>query len=382
MRVLSAISLLGLLALAGCGKFFPKTSGGGGGCTTNCAATDFLYVANQNTTTPSLAAFSIANSALTAVVTTPYKLSVLPTALVINPANTFLYVGSLTGNIYLYGINTDGSLTAENTGNPVASTLGVAAMKIDTTGAYLLVANAGASSISVFSINSTTGALTTVTGSPFTLTSAGTGSFANGVSHMIITPNNQFVYVSEGTSGVGILTFDVTTGKLTESGHLNSGNSTTDSDQGLASDPSSKFLFLTETGANALRVLTIGTNGALTELSTSPTATGRGPTAVIVDATGTYVYVTNRTDSTVSGFTLAASGTLTALSASPYTTGSNPVDLVEDNTKTYVAVANTGGSSDLEVFKISTTIPGQLVSFANATTGTDPTVPVVVAATH
>ncbi len=379
MRVLRFIPIIGLFMLAGCGKFFVPNSGGGG-CTTNCVATDFMYVANQSTTAPSLAAFTFASGTLAAATSTPYTLSVLPSSIVINPANTFLYVGSLSGSIFLYTINSDGTLTAQNNNNPVASTVGVAAMKIDSTGAYLLVANAGSLSMSVFSINSSTGALTLV-GASLTLQNGNaTGTTLN---HLLITPNNQYVYVSQGTSGVDILTFSSATGVLTEVGHLNSGNSATNSDQGLASDPSSQYLFVTETGVNAVRVLSIGTNGALKEVSGSPFKTGLGPSAVMVDPTGTYVYATNRTDNTISGFTLTATtGALAALPGSPYATGKTPVDIVEDNTKTYVATVNSGGSNDLAVFKFSTTSPGDLGTFANATTGTDPTIASAIAATH
>ncbi len=370
--------------LAGCGKFFVPVTSGGGGCTTNCNTNDFLYVANQNTTTPSLAGFSFATGSLTAVASTPYALSILPTSMVVNPANTFLYVGGLSGSIFLYAINSNGTLTAQSNGNAIASTVGIAAMKIDATGSFLITANEGSASVSVFAIDRTTGALTLGTGSPLALTGGNaTGTGTQALNHLLITPNNQFIYVSEGTAGVDILSFNATTGAVIETGHLNSGNSTTNSDQGLATDPSSKFLFVTETGVNGVRVFTIGTTGAITELASgSPFKTGLGPTSVLVDASGSYVYVTNRTDNTISGFVLAASGALTALTGSPFATGANPVDLIEDRSKTYLATANNGGNKDLHVYTFSTATPGALVASATATTGTDPTLPVALAATH
>jgi 6-phosphogluconolactonase (cycloisomerase 2 family) len=245
-------------------------------------------------------------------------------------------------------------------------------MRVDPTGQWLLVVDT-TPSIWVFGINATTGVLT----------QQGTqvGLDAGSVSHLYITPNGSFAYVSLGTVGVDILSFNTTTGNVAKIGFL-SPKASSNADIGLASDPSSKYLFVTETGINSLRILTINSNGSLTELSTSPVKTGLGPSQVIVSGGGSYVYVTNRTDGTVSGFALAVNGSLTALTGSPYTTGSAPVDLVEDKTSAYIGVACAGGNHDLQVFQIDTTTPGKLDAFATANTGTDPTLVSAIVATQ
>jgi DNA-binding beta-propeller fold protein YncE len=157
---------------------------------------------------------------------------------------------------------------------------------------------------------------------------------------------------------------------------------------GLASDPLSAFLFVAEINTG-LRVLSIGTGGSLKEVSGSPYATGTGPTGVILDATGTYVYVTNKGSNNISGFTLtAASGALTAITGSPFASGGLlPTTLVNDNTKQFVAVINSGsngseGNSDLQVFKFDTTTGGKLDPVSTGSTGTDPTTPLSIAASH
>ncbi len=61
--------------------------------------------------------------------------------------------------------------------------------------------------------------------------------------------------------------------------------STSPSDYGLASDPNSTFLFVAEINTG-LRVLSIGTGGALNEVSGSPYAVGTGPTGVITGSDG------------------------------------------------------------------------------------------------
>ena len=164
--------------------------------------------------------------------------------------------------------------------------------------------------------------------------------------------------------------------------------STSPSDTGLASDPLSAFLFVSEFNTG-LRVLSIGTGGSLKEVSGSPYAVGTGPNGVILDTTGSYVYVANKGSNNISAFTLtAASGKLTAIAGSPFASGGLlPIALVNDNTKKFVAVINSGsngsgGNSDLQVFSFDATTDGKLNPVSTGSTGTDPTTPLSIAASH
>lgn len=364
------------MLLAGCGKFFSKSTGGGG-CTTNCSTSaNTVYVANQRAAGPGVAGFSISNSGtLTAVSGSPYVINVLPTALAINPTETFLYVGSSANQIYLYAINGDGSLTVQNNGNPVAS-IAAAAMQVDATGGWLMVANAEGASVSVYAINGATGLLTAPTAGPVTL-NAGVGVS----SRLLITPANNYAYVSLGTAGLEVLTFSATTGIVTDAGHRPA-LAGQNADQALAIDSSSRFLFVSETGVNGVRVMSIGASGLLTEVANSPFLTGLGPSAILVDSTGSYVYVTNRTDNTVSAFVLTNSGTLLEVSGSPFATGNTPVAIAEDQSGKYVAIVSAGGNPDLQLFSFDATTAGKLDAQGSIATGTDPTIPVAIVATH
>lgn len=297
-----------------------------------------------------------------------------PNALAITPADTYVYASSLSGGIFAYTINSDGTLSVANGGSAVATNIYPMAMKVDPTGKWLIVADL-TPSVYVFSIDSSTGALT----------SAGNavGLDAGTVSNIYVTPSGSYVFISLGTVGVDILTFNTSSGVIGLN-QLLKPKSSGNGDFGLASDPNSKYLFVTETGINSLRILSINSTGSsiLTELSGSPVKTGLGPSQVMVTRDGSYVYVTNRTDNTISGFTLAANGALTALSGSPYTTGTSPVDITEDKTGGYIAVACIGGNPDMQVFAIDTTTPGKLDAFGSKTTGTDPTLASAIVATQ
>ena len=356
-----------------------------------------MYVANTSNSAkspPSVAGFSLTTTTTAATSTTPasstltlaptsgsaYSLGFVPSAMAINPANTYLYVASLTGGIYLYVINSNGSITVQNNGTAVASGFaGVIAssIQVDTTGAYLLVAGASTAttnaSVTVYSIASTTGLLTAL--GHLTVSKPGASN------RMTIAANDVNVFLTLGTGGTEAFTFNSTTGALTDVGNLPI-LAATNADQGVATNPTGTFAFVTETGTAGVRVLTIGSNGGLTEVAGSPFAAGTGPTGILVDSSGSYVYVTNRTDNTISGFVLAANGTLTPISGSPFDTGTTPVDIAEDSTGKYVGVVCNGGGQDLEVYSFDATTLGALDAAANATTGTDPTLPIAIVATH
>jgi 6-phosphogluconolactonase len=390
MRRFQGLCGLFLLCVAGCGGFFvPQTNSGGG---TNTG--DYIYVGNGNN--PFIAGFGVSSSgALSVLSGSPYNNGVAAQSMAVTPANTFLYAGTTNG-IYLYAINGNGSIAVQNSGSAVAQDMVATQMQVDSTGNYLLASgfgtSIGAQAIGIYTINTSTGLLTAVGGSPIPLYT-GNGSTPAVVTPtgLLITPSNSYVYVSLGSLGVQILTLGanglLATGS-TPSLLLPTSTSTSPSDQGLASDPLSAFLFVSEINTG-LRVLSIGTGGSLKEVSGSPYAVGTGPTGVIVDPTGSYVYVANKGSNNISAFTLtAASGQLTGIAGSPFASGGLlPIALVNDNSKKFVAVINSGsngsgGNNDMQVFKFDTTTNGKLDPVSTATTGTDPTNPQSIAASH
>jgi 6-phosphogluconolactonase len=390
MRRFQGLCGLFLLGLAGCGGFFVAQTNSGGGTNTG----DYLYVGNGNDTY--IAGFGLNSSgALSVLSGSPYNNGVAAQSLAVTPANTFLYAGTTNG-IYAYAINSNGSITVQNSGSAVAQDMVATQMQVDSTGNYLLASGFGTSiaaqAIGIYTIDTSTGLLTAVGGSPIPLYT-GNGSTPAVVTPtgLLITPNNSYVYVSLGSLGVQILTLG--TGGALAAGSTPSlltpiSTSTSPSDAGLASDPLSAFLFVAEINSG-LRVLSIGTGGSLKEVSGSPYAVGTGPTGVILDATGSYVYVANKGSNNISAFTLtAASGKLTAVAGSPFSSGGvQPIALVNDNSKQFVAVINNqasgaSGNSDLQVFKFDATVDGQLDPVSTGSTGTDPTNPLSIAASH
>lgn len=149
----------------------------------------FLYVANSST----VSAFAICNQvvtscniptspdgSLTTVAGSPFSAGIAPAAIVAAPSGHFLYVvDRLSNQVSQYKIASGTGVLTPNTqptistgANPVGATIRVGTTTITATGGtvnYLYVPNLGASSISAFSFDSTTGTLSLV-GSPVSIT--------------------------------------------------------------------------------------------------------------------------------------------------------------------------------------------------------------------
>lgn len=374
-RICCAGSLTGLLLLAGCGQFFPPLGSGSGSGGSGTSSGDYLYVGNLGTNPLTIGGFTLASSKLSVISGAPWSVSLEATALAVTPNDQYLYLGSAAGGIYVYTIGTSGGLTIGNGGVPVATGVSPSALRVDTTGKWLLGASAFSGQAYVYQIGSG-GALTAISSSVVTLNSS------NPSTDMEIAPNDSYVYVSCGTAGIYTMSFNSGTGALAQVNTVLTPKQNNAADYGMAISPSGGYLFAAETVTGGVRVFSIGTNGTLTETSGSPYTTGTGAYSVLVDSTGSYVYVVNRTQNNISGFLLSNSGALTAISGSPFATGTTPVAIVEDNSKTYIAVICSGGSPDLQVFTFAGTTAGALTSFSTATTGTDPTEASSIAATQ
>ncbi|MGA7886492.1 MAG: beta-propeller fold lactonase family protein [Acidobacteriaceae bacterium] len=365
----------GVLLLAGCGQFFPPLTKGGGGTSSG----DYLYAGNLASSNLGIGGFTFASSSLTSLSGSPFSAVVAPIGLAVTPKNSYLYVAGGANGIGVYPINSDGTL---GTGSIEGGFEVPRAVQVDTSGGWLIAMDDVVGQVYAFQINSSTGALSQpLSSSVATLPNCTPSSDLAGLNPgLVIAPNDNYVYASCGTAGIYVLSFDSTSGALTEIGAVNAKNGGADSGLAIAALSGTDYLLATETVTNGVRVFSIVSNGQFTEITGSPFSTGAGPDAVLVNSTNAYVYVANRTDGTISGFTLGTGGALTQISGSPWSTGSLPVALVEDNSHTYIAAICNGGNADLETYTIGTA--GALTSFKNSATGSDPTQASSVAATH
>jgi 6-phosphogluconolactonase len=166
----------------------------------------FLYVLNANL--GAVFVYTNTSGVLKPVATLPVLVGNGPLGITVDPAETFVYVAnSVDDTVSVLSINpSTGALTLVGTYATGTTPTGVAVL-----GQYLYVANLGSSNISEFSVAPTTGVLTQLTGSPV---SAGNAPFFE-----IIDPNQKFLYTGSQTAkSISAFTIDVTTGVLTNAG--------------------------------------------------------------------------------------------------------------------------------------------------------------------
>lgn len=374
--------LLSLFALTGCG------SSGGSNPPPPPAKPEFFYMVVNTTTPPNAPSFQLAsftidttNGSLTPTGTQAW--SQLYPQIVVDPTSKFLYASSLGAQAWaIFSINAKTGMPSQNgafivptpicglgcTGGPsinpgmlafdpagkymfyASSSFGlpispqIGALSVDTaTGALNLVSGspfsatnmplsvathpsgkfvytedvaAGMSilslaSVSGFAVDSSTGALTPVPGSPFGVTNANTVGYA-------IEPHGKFLYVSTGISGILGWQIDQTTGTLTTlpGSPFLPGTATF----GARFDNSGKFLY-SSAGASG-GVLGFGidpTTGILTSLSGSPFAANLVLSAPTIDPSGKFAYAVDFKNKAIVTLSVGGSGALTNLTSTPIT---------------------------------------------------------------
>jgi hypothetical protein len=373
-----------ILFAAGCGDFWqaPSTTTSGS-CTTNCttATSGSFYILNAGTT-PEVVGETIVTGALTAISGSPWALEGSPYSMAIAPNGDFLIV-STTSGVFAYPI-TNGVLGTA----VVVSTDQASAVQVDATDSWLIEAIAGTGEVTMgaIPIESTTGAGTgTEQTVSFTVASAVVQT-----NRMVISPDNQHIFVPLGAGGTIVVPF--TAGVTAGSNPLGTKAPTiavanaNGSALSVAVDPSTtpRLFYIGESLADSagtsggLRVYNYDSLGStLTQATGSPIASGGlAPNFILPIASGEYVYVANGTGSTtagnVTGFTITSNGATTPVYTVATDTataaGIQPEGLAEDSTSTFVFEVGSLGSPYFDSYTFDATTLGQLDSQIVSTT--------------
>jgi 6-phosphogluconolactonase (cycloisomerase 2 family) len=373
----------------GCAGFFPANnsgsgSGSGGGSAAPTNAGDFAYVASAfasgNTTAYTLSEFAVNTGTLKSL-GNPLSLPFPPTATVINPANTILYVGGI-GVIYGYTIASSGALTAIMSNGSVAlANANVVSMDISPDGNWLFALDANGVQIDEFQIQSG-GVLASAAGASYAISSGATVVPTS----IKVSPSTSspWVAVSLGTAGDLLYSLNTDTGAISQVNQLNPPTASS-ADQALTFNATGTTLYVVRSGTFAgLIPYAISANGGLTPASGAPFALGAGPSSIVIDSTGKFVYVGNKVSGTISGFSIGTGSVLTPLPGSPYTSGSGVGSLGRDNSGKYLLATAVNGGPDVQMYSFDATTPGVLDAAGTAATG-DPDEPagaVSVSLTH
>lgn len=300
----------------------------------------YAYVA----TSSGISSFTIDGSsgALTPIAGSPFVCGAVgqPDSLAVDPAGHFVY-GTYGGqdSVSACAIDPTSGALITAPGSPFSLSSGAhpVSVTVDPAGRFVYVANRDANNISAFTIDVTSGALAPVPGSPF-----GTGSSPNSV---VVEPSGHFLYVALGssdvTSGNGITAFRINSA----TGALNpvSGSPFPAGTRpvSVAADPQARFLYAADPpgqGVWGFRLSLI--SGVLTPVLGAPFSTHTDrrdsfPNSVSVDPSGQFVFVASQALGFDTGdlFAYAIDGSTGALNpapGSPFATARDPMSVAVD----------------------------------------------------
>ena len=309
-------------------------------------ASKFLYLSDGNPVAPAIDIFSIDPKTGSLTTDGAFLLTAVcvlcpppsgPGALAMDSMGKFLYYGSSSfGNGVAQGI---GALTVtaatgalnQVPGSPFAADDVPIIVLVHQSGHFFYTENTpitpvfplALQSVSGFSIDSGTGALAPVLGSPFIPPVNGE------LAGFALDPTGKFMYAGTGTAASGILAWsiDSTTGALTAlpASPFAAGATTA----GITIDPSGKFLYASNGGGGGILGFTIDAgSGALTPMSGSPFDSAVVIGNQIVDPSGTILVAVDGKNSAITLFTIDSStGALTPL-GKPTTVTGVPLSLV------------------------------------------------------
>jgi 6-phosphogluconolactonase (cycloisomerase 2 family) len=172
-----------------------------------------LYAANNGSNTVSAYTINSVTGALAAAVGSPFATGTLPVDVKIHPSGRFVYVTNDGNNtVSAYSITTGAGNTcalAAIAGSPISAgsaAVGLISIAAEPSGKFVYAGNEVSDTVSIFSVNQLTGALT-LTGTPAAI---GSGVTAD--------PSGKFLYVA-ANSGItdNLVTYNInpTTGALT-----------------------------------------------------------------------------------------------------------------------------------------------------------------------
>ena len=198
-----------------------------------------------------------------------------------------------------------------------------------TASAFVFAVDTGTSSQTTGAINGYTIDTSTSTSGPTTNFTAPTVPLNDGGVGMVVA-QKQFLYVGFATAQqIYGWTIDSTSGSLTAisgspytASFLNAFGGQVGQSV-MTTNPAGTLLFISLPLRNEIYVYQIGSGGALTPVSGAPFAVPFGPVNLAIDGAGKYLYAVNGNFSTHTGTEIAAysigsTGALTAISGSPF----------------------------------------------------------------
>jgi len=322
---------------------------------------DFLYVTSSKNNPGQINVYKVDSQAgaLIPIPDSPYNSGGRnPVADVASPNGKNLYVINHDDNTVVeFAVGTDGKLYPQQTCNMPGSF--PTQLAVNKAGTFLFIVETyqpnystnlpGPGALVVFPINANGGL--GATGSLCTPVANGTSAFfpvGNNPLAVNVLANGNYAYAVNEKDAT-ISAFEVgSSGALSSIGTYPVGVGP----NAAASDPTSKFLYVTDGAANQMIGFLVQINGTLIAMQT-PFKTDNLPDAVVVDPRGIYVYVANYNANDVSAYAIDRStGNATQIAgASTYGVDAGPLSIIiEPAEGRYIYTANFLGNTASGLF--------------------------------
>lgn len=286
----------------------------------------FAYVTNPGTSDVSALAVNPGTNAITLVANTPYPVASTPQHVAVDPLGRFAYVALSSNAVAAFTINlTTGALTEIVGGAGQApGTTNPRHLAFDPAGRFLFVANRGSANITSYSI-AQNGTLTLPQVAPVSFTTP-TPPLPNAIA---VHPLGRFVFVANsGNDTLSAFELDSSTGALTEIPGSPFG--APGGPHAVALEPSGRFAYVANLTSSTLTIFEIdATSGAPGPIATLTLTAISNPQSLVVDPSGKFLYVTLSSRNEVAAFRIdSATGALAQVQGSPYQTGSVPLGVI------------------------------------------------------
>ncbi len=286
----------------------------------------------------------------------------------------FAYVSnSDSSTITAYKMDSTSGALSAITGSPAGTVDIPLGLALNTAGDLLAADNLNRGEISVFHVNQTSGAITAVSGSPFP--TSGGGFPMDSKFH----PTGKFLYAGmqvSTTSNICAFSVDASTGVLTPvpgspfAGQTSLGGGGVNA---IALHPNGNFLYVSGAFLGITGYAVDNATGVLTQLPGSPFIPAGAflNSRIVVHPSGNLLYMADFDADGVRVFPIAADGSVGAeIAGSPFASGTGPRGITLDPTGKFAYVIH-DGDSNVAAFKVDT-VSGALTLAGTSNTGVGP----------
>ena len=291
----------------------------------------FLYVANSQGNTISI--FSVAGDGTLSATGTPVPAGAGPHSAVIDSTGQYLLVtNSFSNDVSVFSIDPSAGGLTEVSGSPFYANTNPSEILISPSGKFVYVSNPSIGSVTGFTFDGSTGFLTQVTGSPFTAGAGASGITIDGSERFLYVANPSALNPGSTTIGnISAYNIDSNTGILSTVLGSPFTSKVGTGPTALVVSPDSKFVFATTSGSSySVWCFTITpTNGQLTAVNASPFSVTSGNLFALIDTSGNYFYIGSQASTGVAAYTYnSGTGVPTAITGSPFSTTVAPGKMV------------------------------------------------------